>query len=101
MAPAERSEVTVRLDPRPHFDLPDLDRTDRRILAILQEQGRIQNADLAPKVALSAAPCLRRLRRNELKGPRVNRFSAATASGCRPNSARSPRAPPQSTGCCR
>ena len=47
---------------------PDLDRTDRRILAILQEQGRIQNADLAPKVALSAAPCLRRLRRLEEAG---------------------------------
>lgn len=27
MAPAEQSEETVRLDPRPDFDLPDLDRT--------------------------------------------------------------------------
>ena len=47
---------------------PELDRTDRRILAILQDHGRMQNADLAPKVALSPAPCLRRLRRLEEAG---------------------------------
>lgn len=47
---------------------PTLDRTDRRMLAILQEHGRMQNADLAPKVALSPAPCLRRLRRLEETG---------------------------------
>ncbi|MFO1284643.1 MAG: Lrp/AsnC family transcriptional regulator [Burkholderiales bacterium] len=54
---------------------PTLDRTDRRILAILQEQGRIQNADLAPKVALSPAPCLRRLRRLEETGV-IARYAA-------------------------
>jgi Lrp/AsnC family leucine-responsive transcriptional regulator len=55
-------------DPAMKTPPPDLDRTDRRILAILQDHGRIQNADLAPKVALSAAPCLRRLRRLEEAG---------------------------------
>lgn len=43
---------------------PDLDRTDLRILAILQEIGRMQDADLAP----SPAPCLRPIRRLEASG---------------------------------
>jgi len=54
---------------------PALDRTDRRMLEILQERGRIQVADLAPQVALSAAPCLRRLRRLEEAGV-IARYAA-------------------------
>lgn len=54
---------------------PELDRTDRRILAILQEQGRMPVADLAPKVALSAAPCLRRMRRLDEAGV-IARYAA-------------------------
>ena len=59
----------------PSLPAPELDRTDRRILAILQEQGRLPVADLAPKVALSAAPCLRRMRRLEEAGV-IARYAA-------------------------
>ncbi|MET5116021.1 Lrp/AsnC family transcriptional regulator, partial [Burkholderia pseudomallei] len=34
-----------------------LDETDLKILKILQENGRLSNAELADRVALSAAPC--------------------------------------------
>jgi Lrp/AsnC family transcriptional regulator, leucine-responsive regulatory protein len=54
---------------------PALDRTDRRMLELLQEHGRMQVADLAPQVALSAAPCLRRLRRLEEAGV-IARYAA-------------------------
>ncbi|MGD8346413.1 MAG: Lrp/AsnC ligand binding domain-containing protein [Lysobacterales bacterium] len=45
-----------------------LDRTDRLILKILQEDGRISNVALAKKVNLSATPCLERVRRMERRG---------------------------------
>ena len=35
-----------------------LDRTDRRILDILQRNGRIANVDLAKQVNLTPTPCL-------------------------------------------
>ena len=35
-----------------------LDATDRRILAVLQKEGRISNADLAQRVNLSASAAL-------------------------------------------
>ena len=54
---------------------PTLDRTDRRMLELLQEQGRMQVADLAPRVALSPAPTLRRLRRLEESGV-IARYAA-------------------------
>ena len=38
-----------------------LDETDRRILSVLQKQGRISNADLSERVNLSASACHRRL----------------------------------------
>lgn len=50
---------------RPHRGL---DRTDRRILQILQGQGRISNVDLARQVNLSPTPCLERVRRLEREG---------------------------------
>ncbi|MER1966960.1 Lrp/AsnC family transcriptional regulator [Castellaniella sp. GW247-6E4] len=46
----------------------DLDRTDRQILALLQQDGRISNQDLAERVSLSPSPCLRRVRRLEEQG---------------------------------
>jgi Lrp/AsnC family leucine-responsive transcriptional regulator len=46
----------------------ELDRTDRRILEVLQQNGRITNADLANQVALSPSPCLRRLHQLEASG---------------------------------
>ncbi|MHB1272345.1 MAG: Lrp/AsnC family transcriptional regulator [Rhodanobacter sp.] len=42
-----------------------LDRTDLRLLAILQTEGRITNAELAERVSLSPSACLRRLQRLE------------------------------------
>jgi Lrp/AsnC family leucine-responsive transcriptional regulator len=47
---------------------PRLDRTDLRILAELQRDGRLTNAELAERVALSASPCLRRVQRLEQAG---------------------------------
>jgi Lrp/AsnC family transcriptional regulator, leucine-responsive regulatory protein len=40
----------------------ELDRYDRRILEILQAEGRISNQELADRIGLSASPCLRRVR---------------------------------------
>ncbi|MCP3869607.1 MAG: Lrp/AsnC family transcriptional regulator [Gammaproteobacteria bacterium] len=45
-----------------------LDRQDRRILQILQEEGRISNQDLAERIGLSQSPCLRRVRTLEENG---------------------------------
>ena len=38
-----------------------LDRIDRRLLAELQDEGRVTNVDLARRVGLTAPPCLRRV----------------------------------------
>ncbi|PCJ08432.1 MAG: AsnC family transcriptional regulator [Rhodobacteraceae bacterium] len=45
-----------------------LDQTDRRILTVLQKQGRISNADLSELVNLSASACHRRVQRLEKSG---------------------------------
>jgi Lrp/AsnC family transcriptional regulator, leucine-responsive regulatory protein len=45
-----------------------LDSVDRRMLEILQREGRISNAALADKLHLSPSPCLRRLRSLESDG---------------------------------
>ncbi len=45
-----------------------LDRTDRRILALMQADGRITNLELAERVGLSPTPCARRVRRLEESG---------------------------------
>ncbi len=45
-----------------------LDRTDRRILELMQTNGRISNLDLAEAVGLSPTPCSRRVRRLEESG---------------------------------
>jgi Lrp/AsnC family transcriptional regulator, leucine-responsive regulatory protein len=45
-----------------------LDRTDRRVLRLLQADGRLSIAELARQVHLSATPCLERVRRLERDG---------------------------------
>ncbi|MQY42455.1 winged helix-turn-helix transcriptional regulator [Epibacterium sp. SM1969] len=45
-----------------------IDETDRRILKVLQEQGRISNADLSEAVNLSPSACHRRVQRLESEG---------------------------------
>ena len=45
-----------------------MDRFDRRILQVLQDDGRISNQDLADRIGLSPSPCLRRVRALEEAG---------------------------------
>lgn len=45
-----------------------LDRTDLRLLALLQRDGRATNADIAAQVNLSPSACLRRVQRLEAAG---------------------------------
>lgn len=45
-----------------------LDKTDRRILELLQQDGRISVTDLAERVGLSPTPCARRVRQLETSG---------------------------------
>ena len=47
---------------------PGLDPTDWKILALLQEDARISNVDLASAVGLSPSPCLARVRSLESNG---------------------------------
>ena len=46
----------------------ELDRIDRRILDLLQRNGRIAMTDLASEVGLSASPCTERVKRMERAG---------------------------------
>jgi DNA-binding Lrp family transcriptional regulator len=50
-----------------HSRVP-LDATDRRILRILQQDGRLANSELAKQVGLSESACLRRVRQLEASG---------------------------------
>lgn len=45
-----------------------LDRFDQHILELLQQDGRINNQDLADRIGLSPSPCLRRVRALEESG---------------------------------
>ena len=45
-----------------------MDQTDRRILAELQRDGSLSNAELAERVGLSTTPCWRRVRLLEEQG---------------------------------
>lgn len=46
----------------------EIDSIDYKILKNLQNDGRISNAELADKIALSPSPCLRRVKSLEQKG---------------------------------
>ena len=46
----------------------ELDRTDRRILAEMQKDGRVSNLELANLVGLSPSPCSRRVKQLEDAG---------------------------------
>lgn len=46
----------------------EIDKFDRDILHILQQEGRINNQDLAERINLSPSPCLRRVRQLEDSG---------------------------------
>jgi Lrp/AsnC family leucine-responsive transcriptional regulator len=47
---------------------PKLDVIDRKILQIVQREGKISNVDLAKRVHLSPTPCFERVRRLEEAG---------------------------------
>ena len=55
--------------------LAQLDKTDRKILAILQNDGRIANSDLAKQINLSPTPTLERVKRLERDGF-IERYAA-------------------------
>jgi Lrp/AsnC family leucine-responsive transcriptional regulator len=46
----------------------ELDKIDRRILRILQQEGRISFTELGERVGLSTTPCTDRVRRREREG---------------------------------
>jgi Lrp/AsnC family leucine-responsive transcriptional regulator len=46
----------------------ELDRYDRHILEVLQQEGRISNQELADRIGLSPSPCLRRVKALEEGG---------------------------------
>lgn len=46
----------------------DIDATDIKILALLQEDAKLTNAELSSRVNLSPSPCLARVRALEQKG---------------------------------
>lgn len=48
--------------------MDELDAIDRRILTVLQKEGRITNAELSERVNLSASACHRRTQRLEEEG---------------------------------
>jgi len=52
-----------------------LDRTDRRLLALLQSDGQLSNLELAERVGLSPTPCSRRVRRLEDSGVILRRVT--------------------------
>jgi Lrp/AsnC family leucine-responsive transcriptional regulator len=48
--------------------IPPLDEIDRKILQLLEADGRLTNVELANQIGLSPSPCLRRVRRLEAEG---------------------------------
>lgn len=52
-----------------------LDRLDRKILALLQQDGRMSVTSIAEQVGLSTSPCLRRIKMMEKEGV-ISRYVA-------------------------
>ncbi len=46
----------------------EFDKTDRKILSLLQADGRMTNAELSQRISLSPSACLRRVQRLERDG---------------------------------
>ncbi len=57
-----------KLKGEPMKTITNLDRIDRRILNVLQRDGRIANVELARQVNLTPTPCLERVKRLEKDG---------------------------------
>ncbi|STZ75869.1 Lrp/AsnC family transcriptional regulator [Bergeriella denitrificans] len=56
------------------------DNTDRKILKALQQDGRLQNVELAKQIGLSPSSCLRRVKLLEEEGI-IERYSAKLNAG--------------------
>jgi len=65
-----RAVILFNADKRRNSGLKnmELDRYDRRILEVLQTEGRLSNQELAERIGLSPSPCLRRVRALEEAG---------------------------------
>jgi len=61
----DRPDILLEMSTR---TLSDLDKIDRKILDVLQRDGRIANSDLAKEINLSPTPTLERVRRLERDG---------------------------------
>lgn len=48
--------------------MSELDKTDKRILELLQSNGRLSSAKIASTLSLSETPCWRRIKRLEEQG---------------------------------
>ncbi len=57
--------------------MENLDESDRKILKILQQDGKISTQDLAKRANLSASPCWRRVRKMEESGV-IEKYIALT-----------------------
>jgi len=53
---------------KPEGHIMEIDRFDRQILQVIQQDGRISNQELADRIGLSPSPCLRRVRALEEAG---------------------------------
>lgn len=71
----EAAKLRMRCDILQSSTMRELDATDRKIIQLLQSDGRLPNAKLAAAVDLSPSACLRRLRM--LERDRVIRGYAA------------------------
>ena len=58
----------------------ELDRVDRQILSLLQQDGRIAVAELARQVHLTLTPCIERVRRLEREGYIEGYFARLSAA---------------------
>jgi len=63
---------------RPNPDIPVLDRTDRAIIAVLQNNARLSNKEIAGRVGIAPSTCSERMRRLETEGV-FSSFHAAVA----------------------
>jgi Lrp/AsnC family leucine-responsive transcriptional regulator len=70
-----RKDIARNLRKAAQMARPTLNRLDRRILEILQADGRLTNLELAGRVNLSASACLRRVRALEEAGV-IRRYAA-------------------------
>ena len=62
--------------------LRELDRIDRRILDVLQHDGRISMTELAERIGLSATPCTERVRRLQRDGEGARSFDGGIQEPC-------------------